>query len=48
MKIEEYCGECDAFLGSAVWGLFTCPHCDAKLALSKYASFNDEEECDDE
>lgn len=47
MKLYEYCGECDAYLGSAVWGLFSCPHCNAKLSLAKYAE-EDLEEDEDE
>ena len=46
MKMYEYCGECDAYLGSAVWGLFRCPHCNEKISLSKYAE--SDEECEDE
>lgn len=47
MKIYEYCNDCGAYLGSAVWGLFHCPHCDAKLAISNYADNTDEDELHD-
>lgn len=47
MKMYEYCGECNAYLGNSVWGLFHCPHCDHPLAIAKQP-INEYEEDNDE
>lgn len=44
MKMYEYCSHCHTFLGSAVWGMFYCPVCDAKLAVAAYAEELEEDE----